>query len=68
MIIKITKAYIRTYRDNGSKVAYVEWKDLHGKPGRTEGTYDPRDGLGYHMYALLDRAEREGIQVTEERW
>ena len=37
MIKQITRAYIRTYADNGQVTAYVEWVDSKGKPGRTEG-------------------------------
>jgi hypothetical protein len=59
----ITKAYIRTYEDNDTTKAYVEWVDEKGKPGRTEG--DPE---GAHMKALLDRAKREKIKVENQKW
>lgn len=36
-IAKITRAYIRHYRDNGQTTAYVEWMDGRGVNGRTEG-------------------------------
>jgi hypothetical protein len=36
MIGAITKIYLRHYRDNGQRTLYVEWKDSHGKSGRTE--------------------------------
>jgi hypothetical protein len=38
-IAKITKAYIRHYRDNDQVTAYVEWIDRRGKTGCTEGNY-----------------------------
>ena len=63
MITRITKAYIRTYTDNGQTKAYVEWIDDHDRTGRTEGEPD-----NAHMQALLDRAEREGIQIERQRW
>lgn len=63
MIARITKAYIRTYSDNGQTTAYVEWVSDKGKSGRTEG---PPDNT--HMQALLQRARREGVTVKRERW
>lgn len=63
MIKQITKAYIRTYSDNGQTVAYVEWIDDQGKTGRTEGKPN-----SWHMKALLARAKREGIHVEREHW
>lgn len=73
MISKITRAYVRTYTDNGQTVAYVEWIDNKGKSGRTEGgihsdccVREPH--FGSHMTALLDRAKREGLQVEREQW
>lgn len=62
-IKEITKAYIRTYEDNGQVTAYVEWIDDKGKPGRTEGKPD-----GAHMKALLDRAKREKVKVEQQKW
>jgi len=62
-IRKITKAYVRTYADNGQTVAYVEWIDSSNKHGRTEGSPD-----GVHMQQLLLRAEREGVRVRTETW
>lgn len=64
MIAKITKAYVRTYTDNGQVTAYIEWLDQRNRSGRTEGAYPP----GEHMGALLARAKREGVPVTRERW
>jgi hypothetical protein len=63
MITKITRAYVRTYSDNGQTIAYVEWVDDKGKPGRTEGRESNE-----HMIALLLRAKREGVTVERERW
>ena len=63
MIATITKAYIRTYTDNGQTVAYVEWIDDRGKSGRTEG-----ERSNVHMQALLARAKREGVTVQRETW
>jgi len=63
MITKITKAYIRSYSDNGQVVGYVEWVDRYGKEGRTEG--DPNNP---HIKALFARAEREGVTVERQRW
>lgn len=59
----ITKAVIRTYEDNDTTVAYVEWVDDKGKSGRTEG--NPENA---HMKALLDRAKREKVKVEKEKW
>lgn len=69
---KITKAYVRHYRDNGQVTAYVEWAD----GGRTEGATmrldDPRRGVritfGTHMHALFAAAKRQGIQMHREVW
>lgn len=67
-IVKITRAYVRHYTDNNQTVAYVEWIDHRGVPGRTEGAFKPpmASGCGLHMLALFARARREGI--TKERW
>jgi len=62
-IKEITKAIIRTYEDNDSTKAYVEWVDDKGKAGRTEG--DPDNA---HMKALLDRAKREKVEVEKQKW
>lgn len=79
-IAKITRAYVRRYSDNGQTVAYVEWLDNRGKAGRTEGGVGPcpccgcvpvsKSGLlvNAHMDALLTRALREGVPITEETW
>jgi hypothetical protein len=63
MISKITKAYTRTYSDSGQVKSTVEWIDHHGKAGRTEG-----EATGWHMQALLARAEYEGVKITTETW
>lgn len=63
MIKTITKAYIRTYTDNGQTTAYVEFVDGRGERGRIEGEPD-----NAHMQALLKRAEHEGLTVEKERW
>lgn len=75
MIAKITAAYVRHYRDNGQTTAYVEFIDGRGCPGRVEGKWPqeicPHCGgvvRGSHMAALLARAAREGITVTQEVW
>lgn len=76
MIGKITKAYVRTYSDSGQVMAYVEWVDGRGKPGRTEGKLmqldGPRRGIrftfGSHMHALFSRARREGVRLQREVW
>ncbi len=69
-IAKITKAYTRHYRDNGQTTAYVEWIDRKGQAGRTEGpahSYN-RVPIGNHMYALFQRALREGVKIERETW
>lgn len=63
MIIKVTDAYTRQYRDNGQVTTYVEWLDAKGTTGRTEG-----DAGNPHMAALLSRAAREGIAHRQEIW
>lgn len=63
MIATITKAYVRTYTDNGQTKAYVEWVDHRKQTGRTEGEPD-----NAHMLALLARAKREGVRVERETW
>lgn len=63
MITKITKAYTRTYSDNGMTKTYIEWVDDKGDTGRTEG-----DAKNSHMAALLARAAREGVKHTKETW
>lgn len=63
MIKTITKAYIRTYTENETTKAYVEFVDEDDANSRIEGEPD-----NPHMLALLARAEREGLQVERERW
>lgn len=63
MIARITRAYVRHYRDNAQTTAYVEWIDQNGATGRTEGIPG-----GAHMAALLARAGREGVCVESEVW
>ncbi len=66
--MKITKAYTRKYRDNGSLVAYVEWDD----GSRTEGAAEMYHGVpipcGAHMGALFDFALRDGLTIVRETW
>lgn len=62
-IAKITKAFTRTYSDNGQVTTYIEWTDARGKAGCTEGR-----ATNPHMAALLARAEREGVHHTKETW
>jgi hypothetical protein len=66
MIKRITKAYIRTYSDNGQHTVYVEWIDHNGNKGRTEA--DGTIPIGSHMSALLNRASREGVTIKREVW
>lgn len=76
MITKITAAYARHYRDNGSRVAGVEWIDSKGRKGTTEGSIGPcrccgrgtKNELGAHMQALFDRAQREGVTIEHQTW
>lgn len=71
MIQKITKAYIRTYADNGQTTAYVEWSDGSRSEGRLPGMPCRCCGQpvnGEHMAALFARANREGITITRETW
>lgn len=70
MIKRITKAYVRTYSDNGQSVAYVEWIDGRGKTGRTEQgmPHCEHAQLSAHMQALFNRAEREGVRIQREQW
>ena len=63
MITKITRAYTRTYTDNGQTKTYVEWIGDDGNAGRTEG-----DASNAHMAALLARAKREGINHETQTW
>lgn len=77
MIARVTRMFIRRYSDNGQTVAYVEWLDRRGKPGRTEGTpqrIPSRHGrpetwtFGEHMHALFGRGRREGLTLQRETW
>ncbi len=58
MIAKILSARVTTYRDNGQTLAWIEWEDGRGKTGTTQGTPN-----GLYMKSLLQRAEREGVNV-----
>lgn len=62
-ILRITKAYVRTYRDSGQRTAYVEWVDTNVETGRTEGNEH-----GTHMTALLSSAIRNGLEIKEQIW
>jgi hypothetical protein len=69
MIAKITKAYTRTYSDNHSRVATVEWIDDEGTKGSTSQTYSlkgRRSVLGTHMGQLFQRAQREGVTIEHD--
>lgn len=76
MIAKITRAYVRHYRDNGQTTAYVEWVDHKGETGRTEGkvllpgnTKAPLAAVcGMHMGSLLARAICHGVEIEREAW
>lgn len=72
-IAKITRAYVRKYRDNGQSSAYVEWVDDRGNAGRTEGPIKAETGTlarvyGLHMGALMARAICTGIEIEREIW
>jgi hypothetical protein len=64
----IKRAYTRHYRDNGTRVAYVEWQD----GSRTEAPAVLYHGVpipqGDHMGQLFDRAIREGLKIEHEVW
>ena len=62
-ILRIVRAYTRTFSDTGQVTAYVEWIGSKGDQGRTEGSPN-----GSHMTALFARAKREGVPITKERW
>lgn len=73
MISKITRAYVRTYSDNGQTKACVEWIDHRGQTGRTEGDVRAKTGTlaavyGDHMGALMARAICSGIEIQREVW
>lgn len=76
MIAKITRAYVRYYRDNGQTTATVEWLDHRDRWGRTESTARwqesshrrPTVTFGQHMHALFARAKREGLKLERETW
>jgi len=75
MIAKITRTYVRRYRDNGQTTAYVEWVDHKGQAGRTEGAVRSRDNsqplaavYGDHMGALMARAICCGLTIEREVW
>lgn len=66
--LTITRAYTCHYRDNDSRMAYVEWSD----GSRTEGSANLYHGImipvGAHMGALFDRALRDGLTIGKEVW
>lgn len=75
MITKITRVYVRHYRDNGQTTAYVEWIDRKGRPGRTEGAVQSADRratlaetYGVHMGALIAQAVCHGVEVERQVW
>lgn len=73
MIERITRAYVRHYRDNGQTTAYVEFTDHAGKWGRTEAPVLADRGTlaqvyGLHMGALMARAICHGIEIERETW
>lgn len=73
MIAQITRAYVRHYRDNDSRVAYVEFVDGKGKPGRLEAPVRAATGTlaqvyGEHMGAIMARAICHGIEIERETW
>jgi hypothetical protein len=69
---KITRAYIRQYRDNKQIVAYVEWSDGSrtegpSPSGKPFGFYGISD-FGPHMGALLTRALMDGLTIERQVW
>lgn len=73
MIARITRAYVRHYRDNGDRVAYVEFVDDKGKRGRLEAPVRAATGTlaqvyGEHMGAVMARAICNGIKIERETW
>jgi len=65
MIKRITSLRITRYSDNHTTRIYVGWCDPKGRPGITAGEWPTTNT---HMLALVDRAEREGIELREEAW
>lgn len=79
--MKITKAYIRHYSDNGQNKAYVEYADGTRTEGEALEADQPCPCCGQvmesnagafrletHMAALFARARREGVPIETERW
>ena len=60
---RIKSFEVRHYDDSGATVAYCDWVDDKGFPGRTEG-----EPYNSHMIALAQRAEREGLKVQFTHW
>jgi hypothetical protein len=56
---RITKIYVRTYRDSGQTTVYAEWSD----GSRTEGPEHNE-----HMRALVSRGLRNGLPLICETW
>ena len=68
MLAKITRTYIRTYRDSGQKTVYVEFEpDKNGGSVRLECDAE-RATKSEHMQAILRRAAREGVKMEIEIW
>lgn len=63
IIQRFTRSCIRRYSDTGHTIAYVEWVDTLGRPGRTEGK-----PTGAHMVALMNAADRQGAPFKYEVW
>lgn len=73
MIARITRAYVRHYRDNEQTIAYVDWIDTKGNTGRTQAAVRSNSGTlaecyGLHMGALFARAICTGIEIERETW
>ncbi len=60
---KITRIYIRHYRDNDQRTLYVDWSN----GARTECEAE-RAVSNEHMRALVSRAEHDGLKLEHETW
>lgn len=77
-IAKVTRYYIRHYRDNGQTTAYCDAETVGGWGIRIEGAIQPcfphtlldceAHGCVAHMMALGRRAIREGLTIETEVW